>query len=80
MFYLPYQLVASVLGVIWVTSRFSYAWGYYTGGKSLQCTYRSLLQFSEVITNAKAHLDLFLNPSTNVKSIAFICALNYRFK
>jgi len=40
----------------------------------------SLLQFSEVITNAKAHSDLFLNPSTNVKSIAFICALNYRFK
>lgn len=28
------QLSASVLGVIWVTSRFSYAWGYYTGGKT----------------------------------------------
>ncbi|KAG1950521.1 microsomal glutathione S-transferase 3b [Pimephales promelas] len=28
---LEYPLVASVLGVIWVTSRFSYAWGYYTG-------------------------------------------------
>ncbi|MGH0189676.1 UNVERIFIED_CONTAM: hypothetical protein FKN15_037863 [Acipenser sinensis] len=25
------KTVASVLGVIWVTSRFSYAWGYYTG-------------------------------------------------
>ncbi|XP_077053018.1 microsomal glutathione S-transferase 3b [Siphateles boraxobius] len=28
---LEYPLVASVLGVIWITSRFSYAWGYYTG-------------------------------------------------
>ncbi|KAJ3613188.1 hypothetical protein NHX12_019440 [Muraenolepis orangiensis] len=28
---LVYPLAASVLGVIWVTSRFSYAWGYYTG-------------------------------------------------
>ncbi|MBN3306379.1 MGST3 transferase, partial [Amia calva] len=28
---LAYPVVASVLGVIWVTSRFSYAWGYYTG-------------------------------------------------
>ncbi|XP_029475302.1 microsomal glutathione S-transferase 3-like isoform X1 [Rhinatrema bivittatum] len=26
-----YPLTASVLGAIWVTSRFSYAWGYYTG-------------------------------------------------
>ncbi|KAK2853066.1 hypothetical protein Q7C36_008267 [Tachysurus vachellii] len=26
-----YPTAASVLGVIWVTSRFSYAWGYYTG-------------------------------------------------
>ncbi|MGH0179776.1 UNVERIFIED_CONTAM: hypothetical protein FKN15_002434, partial [Acipenser sinensis] len=25
------KTVAAVLGVIWVTSRFSYAWGYYTG-------------------------------------------------
>lgn len=28
-----FQLSASVLGCIWVTSRFSYAWGYYTGGE-----------------------------------------------
>ncbi|KAF6717949.1 Microsomal glutathione S-transferase 3 [Oryzias melastigma] len=28
---LVYPLTASVLGAIWVTSRFSYAWGYYTG-------------------------------------------------
>ncbi|KAM8833088.1 microsomal glutathione S-transferase 3b isoform 2-T2 [Synchiropus picturatus] len=28
---LVYPLSASVLGAIWVTSRFSYAWGYYTG-------------------------------------------------
>ncbi|TRY98326.1 hypothetical protein DNTS_025953 [Danionella cerebrum] len=28
---LEYPTAASVLGVIWVTSRFSYAWGYYTG-------------------------------------------------
>ncbi|MCI4376809.1 hypothetical protein PGIGA_G00192770 [Pangasianodon gigas] len=28
---LVYPTAASVLGVIWVTSRFSYAWGYYTG-------------------------------------------------
>ncbi|XP_067862684.1 microsomal glutathione S-transferase 3b [Heptranchias perlo] len=26
-----YPITASVLGIIWVTSRFSYAWGYYTG-------------------------------------------------
>ncbi|XP_072890754.1 microsomal glutathione S-transferase 3b [Hemitrygon akajei] len=26
-----YPITASVLGVIWVTSRFTYAWGYYTG-------------------------------------------------
>uniref|UniRef100_A0A3B3S3N7 Glutathione S-transferase 3, mitochondrial n=1 Tax=Paramormyrops kingsleyae TaxID=1676925 RepID=A0A3B3S3N7_9TELE len=32
---LVYPMTASVLGVIWVTSRFSYAWGYYTGSKSL---------------------------------------------
>ncbi|XP_029973447.1 microsomal glutathione S-transferase 3b [Salarias fasciatus] len=31
---LVYPLSASVLGVIWVTSRFSYAWGYYTGDPS----------------------------------------------
>lgn len=29
-----FQLSASVLGAIWVTSRFSYAWGYYTGGEA----------------------------------------------
>lgn len=28
---LVYPLTASILGSIWVTSRFSYAWGYYTG-------------------------------------------------
>ncbi|XP_054651827.1 microsomal glutathione S-transferase 3b [Dunckerocampus dactyliophorus] len=28
---LVYPLSASVLGAIWVTSRLSYAWGYYTG-------------------------------------------------
>ncbi|KAF7710870.1 microsomal glutathione S-transferase 3b [Silurus meridionalis] len=28
---LVYPTAAAVLGVIWVTSRFSYAWGYYTG-------------------------------------------------
>ncbi|XP_030075371.1 microsomal glutathione S-transferase 3 [Microcaecilia unicolor] len=26
-----FPVAASVLGAIWVTSRFSYAWGYYTG-------------------------------------------------
>ncbi|XP_069751712.1 microsomal glutathione S-transferase 3b [Narcine bancroftii] len=26
-----YPITASVLGIIWVTSRFTYAWGYYTG-------------------------------------------------
>lgn len=37
MFYVLFvftQLTASVLGAIWVTSRFSYAWGYYTGGNA----------------------------------------------
>ncbi|XP_014843267.1 PREDICTED: microsomal glutathione S-transferase 3-like [Poecilia mexicana] len=29
-----YPLTASVLGAIWVTSRFFYAWGYYTGDPS----------------------------------------------
>lgn len=29
-----FQLTASVLGAVWVTSRFSYAWGYYTGGEA----------------------------------------------
>ncbi|XP_027857359.1 microsomal glutathione S-transferase 3b [Xiphophorus couchianus] len=28
---LVYPLIASALGAIWVTSRFFYAWGYYTG-------------------------------------------------
>ncbi|CAK6968058.1 microsomal glutathione S-transferase 3b [Scomber scombrus] len=28
---LVYPATTSVLGIIWVTSRFSYAWGYYTG-------------------------------------------------
>ncbi|KAF0044582.1 hypothetical protein F2P81_003740 [Scophthalmus maximus] len=31
---LVYPLSASVLGAIWVTSRLSYAWGYYTGDPS----------------------------------------------
>ncbi|XP_072357206.1 microsomal glutathione S-transferase 3b [Scyliorhinus torazame] len=26
-----YPITASVLGIIWVTSRFTYAWGYYSG-------------------------------------------------
>uniref|UniRef100_UPI00398F4CAC microsomal glutathione S-transferase 3b n=1 Tax=Pristiophorus japonicus TaxID=55135 RepID=UPI00398F4CAC len=26
-----YPITASLLGIIWVTSRFSYAWGYYSG-------------------------------------------------
>uniref|UniRef100_A0A3Q3JLP3 Glutathione S-transferase 3, mitochondrial n=1 Tax=Monopterus albus TaxID=43700 RepID=A0A3Q3JLP3_MONAL len=37
---LVYPLSASVLGAIWVTSRFSYAWGYYTGGKTIYCIER----------------------------------------
>ncbi|XP_053560785.1 microsomal glutathione S-transferase 3 [Bombina bombina] len=28
---IAFPLSAAVLGAIWVTSRFSYAWGYYTG-------------------------------------------------
>lgn len=28
---LAYPKIAAALGTIWVTSRFSYAWGYYTG-------------------------------------------------
>ncbi|XP_039596034.1 microsomal glutathione S-transferase 3b [Polypterus senegalus] len=28
---ITYPVAAAVLGAIWVTSRFSYAWGYYTG-------------------------------------------------
>lgn len=43
--FLSFQLAASVLGAIWVTSRFSYAWGYYTGGKtgSLHILYMLLI-------------------------------------
>uniref|UniRef100_G3NWK3 Glutathione S-transferase 3, mitochondrial n=1 Tax=Gasterosteus aculeatus TaxID=69293 RepID=G3NWK3_GASAC len=33
---LVYPLSASVLGAIWVTSRFSYAWGYYTGDPAMR--------------------------------------------
>ncbi|XP_030626649.1 microsomal glutathione S-transferase 3b [Chanos chanos] len=38
---LVFPTAASVLGVIWVTSRFSYAWGYYTGdpAKRMQGAY-----------------------------------------
>ncbi|KAG8588160.1 hypothetical protein GDO81_005895 [Engystomops pustulosus] len=37
-----FPLSASVLGVIWVTSRFSYAHGYYTGGTSYLSLFKIL--------------------------------------
>ncbi|XP_056413042.1 microsomal glutathione S-transferase 3-like isoform X1 [Hyla sarda] len=57
---LAFPLSASVLGVIWVTSRFSYAHGYYTGDpeKRLKGAYGYLGLFGVLILSLVAALQL----------------------
>ncbi|KAG7334431.1 hypothetical protein KOW79_002838 [Hemibagrus wyckioides] len=55
-----YPTAASVLGVIWVTSRFSYAWGYYTGNpaKRLNGAYGYIGLFGVIILSLSVALQL----------------------
>ncbi|TST98556.1 Microsomal glutathione S-transferase 3 [Bagarius yarrelli] len=55
-----YPTAASVLGVIWVTSRFSYAWGYYTGNpdKRLNGVYGYIGLFGVIILSLSVALQL----------------------
>ncbi|KAK1791200.1 hypothetical protein P4O66_013216 [Electrophorus voltai] len=57
---LVYPTVASVLGVIWVTSRFSYAWGYYTGdpAKRMNGVYGYIGLFGVIILSIYIALQL----------------------
>ncbi|XP_023698261.2 microsomal glutathione S-transferase 3b [Paramormyrops kingsleyae] len=57
---LVYPTTASVLGVIWVTSRFSYAWGYYTGNpvKRMNGAYGYVGFFGVVILSIAVALQL----------------------
>lgn len=57
---LVYPLSASVLGVIWVTSRFSYAWGYYTGdpAKRMNGAYGYIGYFGVIILSISVALQL----------------------
>ncbi|XP_065152212.1 microsomal glutathione S-transferase 3b [Paramisgurnus dabryanus] len=57
---LAYPTVASVLGVIWVTSRFSYAWGYYTGDpqKRMQGAYGYIGLFGVLLLSIYVALQL----------------------
>ncbi|XP_072532880.1 microsomal glutathione S-transferase 3b [Salminus brasiliensis] len=57
---LVYPTVASVLGVIWVTSRFSYAWGYYTGNpaKRMNGSYGYIGLFGVIILSISVALQL----------------------
>nr|XP_023698261.1 microsomal glutathione S-transferase 3-like [Paramormyrops kingsleyae] len=57
---LVYPMTASVLGVIWVTSRFSYAWGYYTGNpvKRMNGAYGYVGFFGVVILSIAVALQL----------------------
>ncbi|KAK6474458.1 microsomal glutathione S-transferase 3-like [Huso huso] len=57
---LAYPTVASVLGVIWVTSRFSYAWGYYTGdpAKRMNGAYGYIGYFGAILLSLVAALQL----------------------
>uniref|UniRef100_A0A673IY79 Microsomal glutathione S-transferase 3b n=1 Tax=Sinocyclocheilus rhinocerous TaxID=307959 RepID=A0A673IY79_9TELE len=59
-FYLSYQLAASVLGVIWVTSRFSYAWGYSTGdpAKRMRGAYGYIGLFGVILLSISIALKL----------------------
>ncbi|KAK3553927.1 hypothetical protein QTP70_015279 [Hemibagrus guttatus] len=55
-----YPTAASVLGVIWVTSRFSYAWGYYTGNpaKRMNGAYGYIGLFGVIILSLSVALQL----------------------
>ncbi|XP_053310691.1 microsomal glutathione S-transferase 3-like [Spea bombifrons] len=57
---LAFPLSASVLGVIWVTSRFSYAWGYYTGDpeKRLKGAYGYIGLFGVILQSLAVALQL----------------------
>nr|XP_046269604.1 microsomal glutathione S-transferase 3-like [Scatophagus argus] len=57
---LVYPLSASVLGVIWVTSRFSYAWGYYTGdpAKRMNGGYGNIGHYGAIILSIAVALQL----------------------
>uniref|UniRef100_A0A3Q4GV08 Microsomal glutathione S-transferase 3b n=1 Tax=Neolamprologus brichardi TaxID=32507 RepID=A0A3Q4GV08_NEOBR len=54
------HLSACVLGVIWVTSRFSYAWGYYTGdpAKRMNGAYGYIGYFGVIILSISVALQL----------------------
>ncbi|XP_051506771.1 microsomal glutathione S-transferase 3-like [Myxocyprinus asiaticus] len=57
---LEYPIAASVLGVIWVTSRFSYAWGYSTGDpkKRMQGAYGYIGLFGVILLSISVALKL----------------------
>ncbi|XP_006631304.1 microsomal glutathione S-transferase 3b [Lepisosteus oculatus] len=57
---LAYPVVASVLGAIWVTSRFSYAWGYYTGDpeKRMRGAYGYIGYFGVILLSLAAALQM----------------------
>ncbi|XP_017319286.1 microsomal glutathione S-transferase 3b [Ictalurus punctatus] len=57
---LVYPTAAAVLGVIWVTSRFSYAWGYYTGNpaKRMNGVYGYIGLFGVIILSLSVALQL----------------------
>ncbi|XP_062851839.1 microsomal glutathione S-transferase 3b [Trichomycterus rosablanca] len=57
---LVYPTAAAVLGAIWVTSRFSYAWGYYTGdpSKRMYGAYGYIGLFGVIILSISVALQL----------------------
>ncbi|XP_069580130.1 microsomal glutathione S-transferase 3b [Brachyistius frenatus] len=57
---LVYPISASVLGAVWVTSRFSYAWGYYTGdpAKRMNGAYGYIGYFGVIILSISVALQL----------------------
>ncbi|KAF4106100.1 hypothetical protein G5714_013762 [Onychostoma macrolepis] len=57
---LEYPIAASLLGVIWVSSRFSYAWGYYTGdpAKRMRGAYGYIGLFGVILLSISVALKL----------------------
>lgn len=57
---LEYPIAASVLGAIWVTSRFSYAWGYYSGdpAKRMRGAYGYIGLFGVILLSISVALKL----------------------
>nr|ABD67515.1 microsomal glutathione S-transferase 3 [Cyprinus carpio] len=57
---LEYPIAASVLGVIWVTSRFSYAWGYSSGdpAKRMRGAYGYIGLFGVILLSISVALKL----------------------